>query len=176
MDQYGRLAGREDWAAMGRSLVLSVLAQTDTVGMIPAATVLGAGGNFIAARESRFSAARLYPYLRLDNFPRAERIAGGIGGWAWTAGSSVDVIQNGDITDISVTFPVGETHYMILRDVRPFAKIQLYGIDYRTDPQFERYDSSGWVYSRAEQTLLLKIKHQNPVEHIVIYATAASGL
>jgi hypothetical protein len=172
MDQYGRLAGREDWAALGRSLVLSVLGQTDTVGMVPGVSALDAGGVFVAGRDSRFSAARLYRYLRPDNFPRAERIAGGINGWVWTAVSSVGVVQNGDITDISVTFPVGETHYMMLRGIRPFTKIQLYGIDYRTDPQFERYDSSGWVYSSLEQTLLLKIKHQNPVEHIVIYTAA----
>jgi hypothetical protein len=172
LDQYGRLTGREDWAAVGRSLILSVLGQTDTVGMIPTASALGANGIFTAGRDSRFSAARLYRYLGLDSFPRAEPVAGGINGWVWTAVSSVGVVQNGDITDISVTFPVGETHYMMLRGVKPFAKIQLYGIDYRTDPQFERYDSSGWVYSSLEQTLLLKIKHQNPVEHILIYAVA----
>ncbi|MDR2786694.1 MAG: hypothetical protein LBB83_12360 [Treponema sp.] len=169
LDQYGRLAGRNDWAAAGRSLVLSVLAQTDTVGMVPPAFTLNAGGVFTPKRESRFSAARFYRYLRFDNYPRAEKIAGGINGWVWTAVSSVNITQNGDITDIAVGFPVGETHYMILWGIKPFTKIQLYGIDYRTDPQFERYDSSGWSYSSSEQALLLKVKHQNPVEHIVIY-------
>jgi hypothetical protein len=168
LDQYGRFAGREDWAVVGRSLILSVLAQTDTVGMVPSVFVLGGDGIFTPRRDSRFSAARLYRYLRFDNYPRAERIAGSINGWIWTAVSSVNVIQNGDITDIAVGFPVGETHYIMLRGLKPFAKIQLYGIDYRTDPQFERYDSSGWVYSSSERTLLLKVKHQNPVEHIVI--------
>jgi hypothetical protein len=172
LDQYGRLAGRDDWAALGRSLVLSVLAQTDTVGMVSPAFTLSAGGVFAPKRDSRLSAARLYRYLRFDNYPRAERIAGGINGWAWTAASSLSVTQNGNITDIAVNFPVGETHYMMLRGIKPFNKIQLYGLDYRTDPQFERYDSSGWSYSSSEQTLLLKVKHQNPVEHIVIYTAA----
>ncbi|MDR2052136.1 MAG: hypothetical protein LBP80_01870 [Treponema sp.] len=172
LDQYGRFAGREDWAAAGRSLVLSVLAQTDTVSMIPQVSTLSAGGVFIPKRDPRFSAARLYRYLRSDNYPHAERIAGGINGWAWTAASSVSVTQNGDITDIAVSFPAGETHYMMLRGIKPFTKIQLYGIDYRTDPQFERYDSSGWSYSSPDQTLLLKVKHQNPVEHIVIHTAA----
>jgi hypothetical protein len=169
--QYGRLVGREDWAAAGRSLVLSVLGQTDTVGMVPMVSTLGADGIFIPKRDTRFSAARLYRYLRFDNYPRAEQIGGGINGWAWTAASSVSVTQNGNITDIAVSFPAGETHYMMVRGIKPFTKIQLYGIDYRTDPQFERYDSSGWAYSTSEQTLLLKVKHQNPVEHIVIYTT-----
>jgi hypothetical protein len=172
LNQYGRLAGRDDWAAVGRSLVLSVLAQTDTVGMVPLVSTLSTDGVFIAKRDSRFSAARLYRYLRFNNYPRAERIAGGINGWAWTAVSSISVTQNGDITDIAVSFPAGETHYMMLRGIKPFTKIQLYGIDYRTDPQFERYDSSGWVYSSSEQTLLLQVKHHTPVEHIVIYTAA----
>jgi hypothetical protein len=42
-------------------------------------------------------------------------------------------------------------------------------MDYRTDPQFERYDSSGWSYSSAEQTLLLKMKHREETEHIRIF-------
>jgi hypothetical protein len=173
LDQYGRLAGRDDWAAVGRSIVLSVLAQTDTVGMVPLVSTLNADGVFTFKRDSRFSAARLYRYFRFNNYPHAERIAGGINGWVWTAASSINVTQNGNITDIAVSFSSGETHYMILRGIKPFTKIQLYGIDFRTDPQFERYDSSGWVYSSSEQTLLLKVKHRNLVEHIVIY-TAAS--
>jgi hypothetical protein len=172
LDRYGRLAARDDWAAVGRSLILSVLARTDTVGMVPLVSTLSAAGVFTPKQESRISAARLYRYLRFGNYPRAERIAGTINGWAWTVASSVDVTQNGDITDIAVSFPAGETHYIMLRGVKPFTKIQLYGKDYRTDPQFERYDSSGWVYSSSEQTLLLKVKHQSPVEHIVIYTAA----
>jgi hypothetical protein len=169
LDQYGRLAGREDWAAVGRSLILSVLAQTDTVGMVSATFSLNANGVLAAVQESRISAARLYRYLRFDNYPRAERIAGNIDGWMWTAASSVEVTQDADITDIAVAFPAGETHYIIFRDIKPFAKIQLHGIDYRTDPRFERYDSSGWNYASSEQILFLKMKQRDPVEHIVIH-------
>jgi hypothetical protein len=140
--------------------------------MVPPVFTLSDDGTFIASPEARFSAARFYQHLHFGNYPRTERIAGGINGWAWTAVSSIAVTQNGNITDIAVTFPIGETHYMILRGIRPFTKIQLYGIDYRTDPQFERYDSSGWSYSSSEQSLLLKVKHQQTVEHIVIYTAS----
>jgi hypothetical protein len=80
-----------------------------------------------------------------------------------------------DILDIAVSFPAGETHYMIIRGVRPFVKIQLYNMDFRTDPQFERYDSSGWSYNAQEQTLLLKMKHRTTVEHIRIFYRAAAN-
>jgi hypothetical protein len=168
LDGFGRLAGRDEWAALGRSLVLTVLAFSDSGGAIPSALIL-TGNGFARTGEGRISGARVYRAMRQDNYPRTVRIGGGINGWAWTAASAVDVTQNGDITDIAVSFFPGETHYLILRGLKPFTKIQLYGIDYRTDPQFERYDSSGWAYSSSEQSLLLKIKHREQVEHIVIY-------
>jgi hypothetical protein len=74
-----------------------------------------------------------------------------------------------NMLDIAATFPVGETHYMVIRGVKPFTKIQLYNMDYRTDPQFERYDSSGWSYSPSEQTLLVKMKHRTNTEHVRIF-------
>jgi hypothetical protein len=58
---------------------------------------------------------------------------------------------------------------MMIKGVKPFKKIQLYNIDFRTDPRFERYDSSGWAYSESEQTLLLKMKHRAKEEHIRIF-------
>jgi hypothetical protein len=79
--------------------------------------------------------------------------------------------MTGDVLDIAVTFPVGETHYLIVRGIPPFTKVQLYGADYQTDPNFERSDSSGWSYSASERSLLLKVKHRDPVEHIRVFYT-----
>jgi hypothetical protein len=120
---------------------------------------------------SRLSAARLYRVLGFGEYrPRAAVIGSGVNGiWAWTAASAVNAAQDGNVLDISVSFPMGETHHMMIRGVRPFTKIQLYNIDYRTDPQFERYDSSGWVYSSQDQILVLKMKHRAAVEHIRIF-------
>jgi hypothetical protein len=42
-------------------------------------------------------------------------------------------------------------------------------MDYRTDPEFEQYDSSGWVYSAQEQILVLKMKHRSTVEYIKVH-------
>jgi len=62
------------------------------------------------------------------------------------------------------------SHFMIIRGVRPFIRIQLHGMDWRTDSQFERYDSSGWVYYPEEQTLIVKLKHRVTTENIrIIY-------
>jgi hypothetical protein len=48
-------------------------------------------------------------------------------------------------------------------------------MDFRTDPQFERYDSSGWSYNAQEQTLLLKMRHRATVEHVRIFYRAGEN-
>jgi hypothetical protein len=53
-------------------------------------------------------------------------------------------------------------------NVKPFSRIQLRGIDWRSDPQFEQYNAPGWMYSAAEQTLMVKIVQQEELDHIKI--------
>jgi hypothetical protein len=164
-------AGNDDWAAIGRSLILSVLSLTDASGTVPSEILADEAGAMTESTGSRIDGARLYRILAPgEYYPHAAGIGAGVNGiWAWTAAASVTAEQDGMVLDIAVSFPVGETHYMMIRGIRPFTKIQLYNIDYRTDPQFERYDSSGWIYSAAEQILVLKMKHRAAVEHIRIF-------
>ncbi|MDR1909139.1 MAG: hypothetical protein LBQ35_04425 [Spirochaetaceae bacterium] len=166
LDRYGSGAGREDWAALGRSLMLSVLNLTDAAGTLP--RTLGAPGTL--AEGPRISAARFYSRLAPENYPRLESLPGpGSAILVWTA-TETSAAWDGDALDIAVRFPPGDTHYLIIRGLRPFTLIQIYGVDYRSDAQFERYDSAGWVYDRAEQALLVKMRHRSPEEHIrVIY-------
>jgi hypothetical protein len=160
------------WAGLARSLILSTLALEDSAGSAPRRVEIAGTGEI--AEESggaRISTARLYHILAPGEYgPRALSIGAVVNGlWAWTAAASLSASQENNVLDISVGFPAGETHYMLVRGVRPFTKIQLYGMDFRTDPQFERYDSSGWVYQAAEQTLLLKMRHRAAVEHIRLF-------
>jgi hypothetical protein len=164
-------SGSRDWAGVGRSLVLSILSLIDSEGTAPAALAISEEGIISESPGRRIRSARIYRILRPgEYYPRAAGIGAGINGiWTWTAASTVSASQENNVLDISVSFPAGETHYMMIRGVRPFEKIQLYNIDYRTDPQFERYDSSGWVYAAQDQILILKIKHRAATEHIRIF-------
>jgi hypothetical protein len=58
---------------------------------------------------------------------------------------------------------------MLIRNVPPSFRIQLYNMNYRTDPNFERYNSSGWAYSASEQTLLVKMRHREALEYIRLF-------
>ncbi|MDR1177105.1 MAG: hypothetical protein LBK83_16720 [Treponema sp.] len=167
--------GQEEWAGVGRSMVLSALSLTDETGDIPAEFSLS-DDEILVPGDTKISAPRIYRILATrspefsDYYPRAAGIGARVNGiWAWTAAQSLSASMDGTVIDIAVTFPMGETHYMMIRGIKPFTKIQLYNIDYRTDPQFERYDSSGWVYQAQDQVLVLKMKHRTAVEHIRIF-------
>ena len=146
--EYAEASEDETWAAVARSMIISALSMGE------------ASGPELSAR--------LYRVLNPANtYPRA--LATGAGSvWAWTVANSVRASQQNDVLDITVNFPAGETHYMLIRGVRPFVRLQLYEMNFRTDPQFERYDSSGWSYAQQEQTLLVKMRHRSTQERIRI--------
>jgi hypothetical protein len=157
---YAEAAHDNLWAGIGRSLILSAISTAEETDESP---------------SPELTSAKLYRILcPLDTYPRALEINSSSGGvWAWTAAQAVSGSQQGDILDISVTFPAGETHYLLIRGIRAFSRVQLYEMDFRTDTQFERYDSSGWSYNSQDQTLMVKMKHRSTVENIrIIYREA----
>jgi len=159
------------WESIGRSLMVSALSLADASGTLPVRLSLPAGAAVpVQTDDQRISASRVYRLILPEEIlPRTVpfQLDGTTNIWIWT-GAPLRASRDGTAIDIATDFPVGTTHYLLVRGVKPFIKIQLYGIDFRTDPRFERYDSSGWAYSPSEQTLMLKIKHRNPTEHIRI--------
>ena len=153
---YGEFAEDSTWAGIGRSLILSALSPKE--------------GSSVES-SSPLVRARLYRMLGLSDFlPRAiaftfpERNF-----WIWTAAEELRVSSQNNMLEIFVDFPAGESHYMMLRGIRPFSRIQIYNMDWRSDPQFENYDSSGWVYNAQDQTLLVKMRHRSASENIRIF-------
>jgi hypothetical protein len=133
-----------EWADIGRSLVLSAL------------TNAGPG------------AGNLYSNLKpAEYYPKALWLADN-GLWTWTASPSVRAFWTDSNLNIAFSFPVNMTHHVIIRGVKPFIKLQIHGMDWRTDSQFERYDSSGWAYYSQDQILILKLRHRLQVENIRI--------
>jgi len=138
-----------EWAAIGRSLVISAITS----------------GN----------AGRLYNILNPgDYYPRATWLTDA-GHWAWTVSPNIRAADaGGGNINLSVAFPTGSSHHIIIRGVRPFLRIQIHGMDWRSDPQFEIYDSSGWVYYPDNQVLVLKLRHRSSMEYVrLIYRETA---
>jgi len=165
LHKWGELFDKPDWAGVGRSIVLSVLALCDENALAPAMLP--------ESNTGRISSAKMYRMLGMnDNLPQA-RATGTSGVWAWTASSSVNVTQNERQMDIQVRFPAGETHYVMLKNIRPFALFQIYEQNWRSASDFESYyDSSGWFYFAGTNSLVIKIRHRTEVENIRIIFTA----
>jgi hypothetical protein len=172
LSAYGDQFGLSSWAGIGRSLVLSVLAQTDDAGLLPVFLMLDNAEQIVATDDAeKIDAVQLYPFFPTATYYPHAIDLGSVrqGVWVWTASPNVNAMFQNNILDISVTFPVGWTHYLLIRGVSPFAKIQLRNMDYRSDPRFEQYNSPGWVYSASAQTLLIKLVHRSDDEHIRIF-------
>ncbi len=177
--RYGtELPDRAQWRSVGYLLVTSLLSRADASAVLPAAFAKGPDG-LAPASDALLGPSSLYPLVLPDNtwYPRAQSLAttAGAGIWAWT--SAVDIVAtkpSADSLKLSVRFPQGETHYMVARGIKPFSRIEIYGMDFRTDPRFESYNSSGYRYDQESETLFLKMRHKVEVEDVVIhYGTPA---
>ncbi len=172
--RYGaEMPDRAQWRSVGYLLVTSLLAQADSSAVLPAAFANGPDG-LAPASDSLLGPSSLYPLVLTSNtwYPRAKSLAtsAGAGIWAWT--SALDVVAtrpSADSLRLSVRFPQGETHYMVVRGIKPFSRIEIYGMDFRTDPRFESYNSSGYRYDPESGTLFLKMRHKVDVEDVVIH-------
>jgi hypothetical protein len=119
--------------------------------------------------------ANLYPVLIPDNsyYPHAVVLSNENGRpvWAWTVAHSINYKKNGDGTEaeIEIEFPQGDTHYLIINGISSFKGIDIYNMPFRTDPRFETYNSSGYVYNADKKLLLLKSRQKSAVEVIKLH-------
>jgi hypothetical protein len=171
MYEWGEKFGNDVWAGLGRSLALSVISLGDSSGSIPALLTLGEAGEFTPSWE-RINSAKLYRLLNNSEYLPHWTTTGVSDIWAWTASPSVKITQNNQQMDIAIRFPVGETHYVMLRNVKPFPLLQIYDTNWRRAVDFESYyNSSGWYYFEQERTLILKMSQRSNVETVRIYFT-----
>lgn len=113
----------------------------------------------------------LYPIIAYDNwyYPHFELInnQGNSIIWAWTCAKSISYTKTSASTvEYKVDFPENLTHYIIFKGIQKFDTIYLYNMAFRTDPRFETYNSSGYVYQKDTETLLLKSRHKTQFETV----------
>ena len=115
--------------------------------------------------------ANLYPIIAYDNwyYPHLQIINKDSDNimWAWTCARTISYEKESDNTlNLTIDFPEGYTHYVILKGLPHFYTIYIYDMAFRTDPRFETYNSSGYVYKQQSETLLLKSRHKTRKEII----------
>ena len=114
--------------------------------------------------------SNLYPVVAFDNpfYPHFEKIDEKDDKvvWAWTCAKSIKLARSVEEYNFTIDFPEGDTHYVILKGIPVFNLIYIYDMSFRTDPRFETYNSSGYVYKKPSETLLLKSRHKTEFEKV----------
>ena len=156
--RYGQISQNETLINAGYALVNSYLAESSSFDL----RTLG----------------NLYPVIAYENtyYPHLEKIVDEAGSklWAWTCAKSIVLEKDSGESSFIIDFPEGDTHYIIIKGVEPFNSIYIYDMAFRTDPRFETYNSSGYVYKKSTNTLLLKSRHKSESEIVkLIYRQPA---
>lgn len=107
--------------------------------------------------------ADIYPILvNSEYYPRFKVMSRTAAGtvWAWTCAHSINYSTQNNTATISMSFPKGEVHYAIISGIFPFSEIEIYGLSFHSDPRFETYNSSGFIYRESKNVLFLKSRHK----------------
>ncbi len=148
--RYGKYRGDETLEKAGYAIVNSYLAENTSFDLR--------------------TLSNLYPIIAYNNvfYPHFEKISDTDGNkiWAWTCARSIKYEGNSDEATFTIDFPEGDTHYVILKGIPQFNTIYIYDMAFRTDPRFETYNSSGYVYKKSSETLLLKSRHKSQLEKV----------
>ncbi len=168
-----RLAAAMDkpiYAGIGQSLVMGFLRLAAEDGSIPKSVTIIDGST--TRSEVRIPAALVYPIVaEAPYYPHAVSFYKelGPGAWAWTCAPVMRVQSSPERIVFTADFPVGSSHYLTLYGVKPFVKIQLYGLDYNMDSGFESYNASGYFYKKAAGAMYLKMRHKVQGEEVRLF-------
>ena len=149
--RYGLIVNNDTYIKAGRVIINSYLAESSSFDLRTLTT--------------------LYPLLAYDNtfYPHIQLMHGSAKDamWAWTCSGDIKYAKDDEGSLVlTINFPLEHTHYVILKGIPAFEQIFIYDMAFRTDPRFETYNSSGYVYKSDSQTLLLKSRHKSENENI----------
>jgi hypothetical protein len=163
-DEKGRNA-----PALGRELISSALSLSDDNGFLPMTVFEDPEGGLIT--EGGIAPEKVYPLLSDNTYYPSEDY------FIFESGEKMSVINQADNFNIEKTgygfklnfdFPAGQIHTFAVRNMKPFAQMNLLGYIWNADSRFLQY-FSGWWYDRGNETLYIKIRHRTENEEILIY-------
>jgi len=149
--RYGQITSNNTMKKAGYALVNSYISESSSFDARTLSNIYS-----IIAYDNTY-----YPHFKKIEINKYNNI------WAWTCAKDISITThtNDDLV-INVDFPEGWTHYIIMKGIPRFHTIYIYNMAFRTDPRFETYNSSGYVYKRETKTLLLKSRHKSRMEEV----------
>jgi hypothetical protein len=164
----GEALAKDSYTAIGRMLIVSALDLADSEGFLPSRIRIQNG-------KVEPIGATLSPQSIYDLLPGADYIPKEIplyaylypGSWVWTASRLKEVKIDDAQYRFVFSFPVGDTHYLLIQGIRPLTSMVMHGIPWKSDPEYFRY-TDGWVYDESTQTLYVKLTHRLETEELVL--------
>ncbi|MBN1837114.1 MAG: hypothetical protein JW820_14760 [Spirochaetales bacterium] len=166
--EAGALLAEPAYTQLGRNLILSVLRQADEAGTVPAAGRLGPEG--LVAEVERLPPEGLYPLVAQERYAPEEYPLYAFlypGSWILTAAKLGPVQIDPQEQRYRFSFPVAQTHYLLIQGVRRPSSLLMHGIPWKTDPEYFMY-SDGWAYQEDTQSLFVKLTHRQELEELVL--------
>lgn len=100
----------------------------------------------------------LYPHFSIIGSLKDKKV------WAWSCSEDIKFTFEDEVVTLELDFIDEQIQHIIFKEIPPFTSIYIYDIAFRTDPRFETYNSSGYVYKNENGTLLLKSRHKSEKE------------
>ena len=149
--RYGDASGNDTYTRAGRVIVNSYISESSSFDLRTLSTIYP-----LIAYDNWY-----YPHIKLINSTGRNAV------WAWTCSKDITYQKDTDGSLLlTLDFPLEYTHYVIFKGIPVFEQIFIYDMAFRTDPRFETYNSSGYVYKPESETLLLKSRHKTQLEEI----------
>jgi hypothetical protein len=167
----GSALGDAQFAAIGRTLIASAVALGGTNSFLPGTLELS-GNTASPPGDVTLSVApeSVYGFVAADrHLPREIPLHLGVGpgAWLWTAADLVSAEGSPTGLSLTVAFPAGQPHFLVVDGVRSVAQLELHGTAWRPAADYAQY-SDGWTYDAAEQLLFVKLTGRADTEHIVV--------
>lgn len=154
---------------IGRNLVLSGLQLADERGFLPALLFFNEEG--IQGSEGAFGPEELYTFFS-DNpaYPRIvplyEQL--GAGSYIWTIAGIRSINITAERYAFSLDIVPNQTQYVVIQGVAPFESMELFGLQWRNDPNFELY-IKGRHYAPETETLMIKYTDDDPIGNVILF-------
>ena len=78
-----------------------------------------------------------------------------------------DVEADGEGVVLRLSFPPGETHYLIIQGLASVSGMRMKGVDWQAAADYGRF-ASGWYFDGETNALYVKLTHDNQLESVSI--------
>lgn len=109
--------------------------------------------------------SEVYPIIvNNKNYPHYTMLYRDKNLWAFTMLDNINYTVRNNVASINMKSNIGDVHYLIVSNMNEFKDINIYGLSYHADARFENYNSSGYIYKSATNSLFLKTRHKSETE------------